>query len=73
MRRREDARNSLEAYLYRLRDLLEQDDSAPFIKCSQEKERQELSEKLQDTMSWIHEEADQADTVAFRNRRDALE
>ena len=38
-RRHEEARNTLEGYLYRVRDLLSEDGETPFRKCSKEEER----------------------------------
>ena len=62
-RRREEARNSLEAYLYKLRDLLEDDNpESAFHKCSQEPERKRIAEKLKETSAWISDHGDDADT-----------
>ena len=72
-RRREEARNNLEGYLYRLRDLLEDDEQTPFKRCSKAEERQALTEKLEGTLSWLHNEADEADTVQFWDKRNAIE
>ena len=72
-RRREESRNLLETYLYRLRDLLDSDSTAPFIVYSKEEERTQLSELLQDTFHWISESGDSADTIELWSKRDALE
>ncbi|KAF8583385.1 actin-like ATPase domain-containing protein [Ramaria rubella] len=72
-RRREDARNALETYLYRVRDLLDSDSSTPFIIYSKEDERNQLSELLQDTFHWISESGESADTLDLWGKRDALE
>ncbi len=73
MRRREEARNSLEGYLYRVRDLLEEEGETPFRKCSKEAERDTMKEKLEETLSWLHEHGDDADTRDYISRRTALE
>lgn len=73
LRRKEEARNALEAYLYRVRDLLEEEGETPFRKCSREEERTALSEKLDDTFNWLHEDGDHADTSDYVKRRNELE
>lgn len=70
---REEAHNTLEAYLYKLRDLLEDRPDSPFMKCSKPSERQVISHKLADTITWLHEEGETADTSALREKRGALE
>lgn len=70
---REEAHNTLEAYLYRLRDLLEDGPDSPFMKCSKATERQAISSKLADTIAWLHEEGETADTMELRQKRGALE
>lgn len=72
-RRREEARNLLEAYLYRMRDLLEDDGQTPFKQCSKAEERKAITEKLEETMSWLHNEGDDADTMHFWDKRNAIE
>jgi len=72
--RREEARNSLEGYLYRVRDLLDDDNSqTPFKKCSQESERKTIAQKLEESIAWLHEKGDYADTAQFLDKRNALE
>ncbi|KAH7882234.1 Hsp70 protein-domain-containing protein [Phlebopus sp. FC_14] len=70
---REEAHNTLEGYLYKLRDLLHGDQDTPFIKCSKPTERQALSQKLTDTISWLHDEGETADTTALWEKRGTLE
>lgn len=70
---REEAHNTLEAYLYKLRDLLEDRPDSPFMKCSKPSERQAISQKLADTITWLHEEGETADTPALREKRGTLE
>ncbi|KAL6308933.1 actin-like ATPase domain-containing protein [Sparassis latifolia] len=72
-RRKEEARNSLEGYLYRLRDLLDDESDTPFMKCSQEAERQKMAEKLQEALSWLHEYGDDAQTREYLDKRSVLE
>jgi hypoxia up-regulated 1 len=72
-RRREEARNNLETYLYRLRDLLEDPSDAPFWKCSKSDERSAISSKLDETMSWMHDMADEVYTPQFLEKLSGLE
>ncbi|KZT68073.1 actin-like ATPase domain-containing protein [Daedalea quercina L-15889] len=73
-RRREEARNSLESYLYKLRDLLDDDNpESPFVKCSQEPERRRIAESLKDTSAWLSDYGDDADTKELVAKRSALE
>ncbi|KAF9562890.1 actin-like ATPase domain-containing protein [Agrocybe pediades] len=72
--RREEARNTFESYLYRLRDLLEDEHSdTPFKKCSQMKERREIADKLQESFTWLNERGELAETSQFLDKRIALE
>jgi len=70
---REEQRNSLESYIYRVRDLLDGDSQQPFVKCSKEIERRALSRKLEETSYWFHDEAEFAETRQFVEKRSALE
>ncbi|XP_006455585.1 hypothetical protein AGABI2DRAFT_210009 [Agaricus bisporus var. bisporus H97] len=72
--RREEARNTFESYLYRLRDLLD-DESAetPFKKCSRETEREALATRLDESFQWLFDRGDIADTTHFLDKRIALE
>jgi hypoxia up-regulated 1 len=73
-RRREEARNSLEGYLYRVRDLLSDPNAGtPFMKCSQEEERKVLAEKVEETISWLHDKGDLAETSQLYDKRNAVE
>jgi hypoxia up-regulated 1 len=72
--RRDEARNTLESYLYRLRDLIDNDnDDTPFRKCSKESERHAISEKLEGSFIWLHDKGDAADTTQLLDKRIALE
>lgn len=72
-RRRAETHNNLEAYLYRLRDLLDNEDDSPFMRCSKEEERKAIQEKLEDTLLWMHEEADSASMMELLDKKDAIE
>ncbi|KAH9943772.1 Hsp70 protein-domain-containing protein [Amylocystis lapponica] len=72
-RHREEARNALEGYLYRVRDLLEETGDTPFVKCSQDGERRRMAEKLQETLAWLHDYGDDADTRDYVEKRSAVE
>ncbi|OAX37691.1 actin-like ATPase domain-containing protein [Rhizopogon vinicolor AM-OR11-026] len=70
---REEAHNTLEGYLYKLRDLLDDGPETPFTKCSQHSERQALSKKLSETIAWLHDEGETADTMQLWEKRTGLE
>jgi hypoxia up-regulated 1 len=72
-RRKEEARNNLEGYLYRLRDLLADPTDTPFRKCSKAEERSTITTKVEDTLTWMHDKADEADTVQFLEKLSGLE
>ena len=72
-RRKEEARNELESYLYKLRDLLDDESETPFRKCSQPGERSAIHRKLEDTLTWMHDEAEDADTTQFLEKLSGLE
>ncbi|KAI0651124.1 actin-like ATPase domain-containing protein [Trametes meyenii] len=73
-RKREEARNTLEGYIYKLRDLLSDDSSeSPFVKCSQPSERKALSEKVDNTLAWLQDHGDDATTIEYIDKRTALE
>ncbi|KAF5314314.1 hypothetical protein D9619_011752 [Psilocybe cf. subviscida] len=72
--RRSEARNTFESYLYRLRDLLDEDNTdTPFKKCSQSTEREEIQLKLEESFSWLNDKGDLAETSQFLDKRIALE
>ncbi|KAG8908730.1 lumenal Hsp70 protein [Tulasnella sp. 408] len=70
--KREQAFNLLEGFLYRLRDLLE-DDSNPFHEFAQPDEQARLSDKLATTMSWLHDEGEEAAADVLLAKRAELE
>jgi hypoxia up-regulated 1 len=72
--RKEEARNSLEGYLYRVRDLLaDENEEHPFRKCSQASERKAIAEKLEESITWLHDKGDVAETHHFYDKRNAVE
>jgi len=72
--RREEARNTFESYLYRLRDLLDEDNrETPFKKCSRAGERNAIAEKLDESFAWLSDRGDLAETSQFLDKRIALE
>ncbi|KDQ55911.1 hypothetical protein JAAARDRAFT_36678 [Jaapia argillacea MUCL 33604] len=72
--RKEEARNLLESYLYRVRDLLEEGgEQTPFMKCSKEEERRRIRQKLEETFGWLHDKADEAETWQLVEKRSTLE
>lgn len=70
---REEQRNTLEGYLYKLRDLLEGDEDKPFVKCSTPEERRKIKEKMEETMGWFQHYQDEAETAGFVEQRSGLE
>ncbi|KAG6888558.1 hypothetical protein C0992_008187 [Termitomyces sp. T32_za158] len=72
--RKDEARNTLEGYLYRLRDLLDEENrDTPFKKCSKVSERKEITEKLEESFTWLHEHGDVAATSQLLDKRISLE
>jgi hypoxia up-regulated 1 len=69
-KRREEARNVLEGYLYSVRDLVE---SAAFGEASKEAERQKITELQEQTTEWMWSEGDMAPTKDLREKKTALE
>lgn len=72
-RRREEERNQLESYIYKLRDVLQSDPETVFMVYSTTEERDALSNILAEVTSWMHEEAETADLSSLREKRSALE
>lgn len=72
--RKEEARNNLEGYLYRVRDLLDENNTdTPFRKCSQDSERKHLSEKVSEAITWLHDKGDLAETSQFWDKLNTIE
>ena len=47
--------------------------STPFVKCSQTSERKKIAEKLDETLAWLNDHGDDADTMRYIDKRTALE
>lgn len=67
---REEALNQLEAYTYKVRDLV---DNEAFISASTEEERQTLAEKASEASDWLYEEGDAATTDDFKAKLQLLQ
>lgn len=67
---REEARNTIESYLYRVRDLL---DGETFAEVSKAEERHGIAAKTQELTSWLSEEGDSAETATLKLKRASLE
>ncbi|GAA6001699.1 uncharacterized protein JCM10292_004998 [Rhodotorula paludigena] len=72
---REEARNLLEAYVYRVRDLVDggSRESDAFVAASTESERRAVKELQAKTDEWLWEESEQAETKALREKKRELE
>ncbi|KAK0421486.1 heat shock protein 70 family [Armillaria borealis] len=72
--RKEEARNTLESYLYKLRDLLDPENRDTLFKeCSQDSERAAIAEKLEETITWLHNKGDVSEMSQFLDKCIALE
>lgn len=67
---REEALNQLEAFTYKIRDLVENE---AFIAASTEEERQTLAEKSSEASDWLYEEGDAAKTDDFKAKLKVLQ
>lgn len=68
---REEARNVLEAYVYRVRDLVEE---GWFVKASRGEERKAISSKTKELSDWLNNaEGDRSDTSTLKLKRGSLE
>ena len=67
---REEARNVLEAYIYKSRDLVE---SSNFVEVSTEAERKAIKEKTEYTNEWMGDEGDEADIKELKSKKRDLE
>ncbi|RGB32887.1 Hsp70 protein [Rhizophagus diaphanus] len=68
-RTREEARNNLESFVYRVRDFLQNEE---VLQVSTESQRAELSSKLSETSDWLYGEGEEAQTVEFKTRLNNL-
>ncbi|GAA5862035.1 hypothetical protein JCM8547_001565 [Rhodosporidiobolus lusitaniae] len=72
---REEARNVLEAYVYRVRDLLEGGnlESEAFVAASIESERKAVRDLNEKTSEWLWDEGEEADTKVLKEKKKELE
>lgn len=67
---RDEARNGLEGYLYRVRDVLA---SSYFIEASKQHERRAIEDKLDTLTKWLGEDGDKAETSELKLKKTGLE
>ncbi|POR31729.1 Hypoxia up-regulated protein 1 [Tolypocladium paradoxum] len=67
---REEALNQLEAFTYKVRDLLE---GETFVSRSTEKEQTQLAEKASEISDWLYEDGAEATTEEFKAKLKALQ
>jgi hypoxia up-regulated 1 len=72
-RRKEEAHNMLEGYLYRLRDYLDGEQSSPFKLYSKPEERKSLERKMEEAFAWLSEHGEGAETGELWAQREGLE
>jgi len=70
---KEEQRNILEGYLYKLRDLLDSESQHTFVKYSQDSERRAIARQLKEVSNWFNTHADEAQTKDFIEKRSSLE
>ncbi|KIM26563.1 hypothetical protein M408DRAFT_330520 [Serendipita vermifera MAFF 305830] len=70
--KKEEARNMLEGYLYRMRDLLAGEPTSPFMLYSKEEERQKLEQRMSEAFALIHE-GDEGELAELWRRREEME
>ncbi|SAM75657.1 related to glucose regulated stress protein, HSP70-like [Ustilago bromivora] len=67
---REEARNAIESYLYRVRDLM---DDPTFASVSKDAERKAISAKTEELSAWLSDDGETADTSTLKLKRASLE
>jgi hypoxia up-regulated 1 len=70
---REEARNVLEGFLYRLQRVLDGSDTKALQIHGSEEEKQKLTEGLASAFAWLAEHADTADAASLKKVRTDLE
>ncbi|GAA5839170.1 hypothetical protein JCM9279_002616 [Rhodotorula babjevae] len=72
---REEARNVLEAYVYKVRDLVEggSRESDAFVAASVKAEREKVRELQSQTAEWLWDEGEAAETKALKDKKRDLE
>jgi hypoxia up-regulated 1 len=70
---REEARNVLEGYLYRLQGLLADDaENTAIHDFAKKDEKAKLKQSVAETFDWLQDNAEKADEVTLRQKRQAL-
>ncbi|GAC99042.1 heat shock protein [Pseudozyma hubeiensis SY62] len=67
---REEARNAIESYLYRVRDLV---DDPTYSSVSKPAERSSITSKTEELSAWLSEDGETADTSTLKLKRASLE
>lgn len=71
---REEARNLLEGYLYRLQAMLDPEGDNPALReYSTASEQKKISKLLKETFEWLSDHAEKADEKTLRDKRAALQ
>jgi hypoxia up-regulated 1 len=75
MRAREEARNMLEGYLYKLQNLLsgDEEEHKNLHAFSTKTERKRIKDLVDETLEWLHEHAEQATVHSLIGKREAIE
>ena len=56
-----------------MRDLLDENESSPFMKCSTESERKSIQQKVDEILHWMNEDGDTAQLLDLRSKIESLE
>ncbi|KAI3487709.1 hypothetical protein L1887_48315 [Cichorium endivia] len=67
---REEARNAIESYLYRVRDLVE---DSTFAAVAKDAERKAIASKTDELSAWLSDAGETADTATLKLKRASLE
>jgi len=70
--KKEEARNMLEGYCYRMRDLLAGEPMSPFMLYSKEEERRKLEDRMYEAFSLLND-GDDAELAELWRRREEME
>lgn len=71
---REEARNVLESYLYKLSNLLDPDtDKKVLIEFSTDEERDKIAKAVAETFDWMGDHAETASEKELKAKRQAIE
>ncbi len=66
---REEARNAIESYLYRVRDMIE---DPTFESVSKDAERSAIVAKTEELSAWLSDDGETADTSTLKSKRSSL-